>query len=512
MSAGESVSAAPGRRKRYLTWAVLSLLLLVMGFFAVVSTFLATESGSRVITQWGLARAAELEGIEVSVQDIRGNLLQGLRLREIDFTTPAVSVRAESILADWDPFSLLSGNFRLALLQLEEIDVQLVESGGTEPANGESPLASFGFSPLPVGISIEELSVSGLRITSGQQQIDIGAIASQISLQGTGLELTGLGVDSELIVLSGSAAVELAPGLPLSADLQWSYPQALPQQLGSASGALELAGSVERLQLSHALQTPFAIDSTGVIEPFAAQGPALDLQHRSNRIALPEQLRSLTLERLQLTTRGTTSAMDLILATNAQLPDAPPLALNIDGSLAGESLTLSGEVESPGGRLLSNVVLDYTNGIDVTGSFNLNESDPLALVAAFTGGAALTEFPLANLQVAGEFDLAAVNETLGLQISLGNASAELDGYQVSATGSISLDDTAWQLDNLSLTSSANQLLVNGRFDDSINLDWQINAPAWSSSCRVCRRELPGPVLCAALPRHRSSMPIFLLMV
>ena len=463
--------------KRYLAWTIISLLLLVMAVLTVVSTFLATESGSRIITQWGLARAAEMEGIEVNVQEITGNLLQGLRLREVDFSTAAVDVRAQTVLADWDPLSLLAGNFQLARLQLEEISVQLKDSGGEAEVGAQSPLANFAFAALPVGISIAEFSVSDLRINSGPQQIDIGSIGSRISLQETELELAGLNLDSDLLVLSGDIVLELAAGLPVDASLRWSYPQPLPMQLQEASGLLELAGSVENLRLSHELVSPASLRSTGLLEIFSEQGLRLDLQHQSDHIVLPEQLLSVVVEQFQLHTRGTLSALEITLATDVQMPDAPPLALNAEGVLTDEKLTLASEIDSPGGTLSSNVILDYSAGVEVSGSFDLNESAPMAVLSTFSPGSAPADFPLADVQVAGDFNFLAIGEQIGLQVSLDDASARLDGYEVTATGSISLDEAVWQFTNLSLVSSANQLLVNGRLDENIDLDWAIEAPA-----------------------------------
>lgn len=457
--------------RRYLVWAGISLLLTMMAVVTVVSTLLATESGSRMVTQWGLTRLAAMEDIEVSVQDIRGNLLQGLRLGEVNLVLPAVTVQAGSLLADWDPFSLLTGNFQLSRLHLDAITVQLADTGDAASQSSDSPLQDLQFAALPVDIAIADFAISDLRINSGQQQIEIAELNTAIALRDIVLDISGLSMDSNLIGLSGDLELELSPGLPIDANLRWTYPRPMPMELGRAAGALLVTGSVDHLQVKHQLDSPFVLLSNGVIEPFTAQGPRVELRHQAERLLLPGQLQSIMLDNLELTMRGVPSALELSLLTGARWQDVPQLEIAMDGRLAGQALTLSAELGSPGGALQTTARVDFAAALDIAGDFTLAESDPMALIPG------QEQFPLQDLSANGTFQFRQASDELELRVALDQASALLDGYAIAATGSVERNNSSWLFDNLMLTSNTNLLRVNGRVDEAIDLVWELEAPA-----------------------------------
>ena len=462
---------------RYLIWAGISLLLLFMAVLALISTFLATEGGSRLIAQWGLEQFAEVEGVDISVGEIRGNLLQGLQFSEIDLNTPEVSVQAQSITADWDAFSLLTTDFQLERLYLESVSVTVKDSASDNAAQIEpasSPVSNLEFASLPIGIVIGQFRLDDLRMLTGpaegQQLTDIGRIESAITLRGTRVALTDLLIDSEIAGLTGNVSVDLSAGLPLEASVHWEYAQALPANLGSASGDLTLGGSLERLQINHRLLSPFTITSDGSVEPFNSSGPAIDLQHRAQRIVLPEQVRAAELLQVTLGTRGTVSELRFLLDARVEDDEYAPFTLAAEGQIIDQLVSLTGELTTANGMLRSSLELDISTGIAARGDFSLNEDDPLALLGV------RSNIPLTQLASTGQFQFTSSEEELALALDLGPTTATLDGYEVTATGGISLRDAAWAINDFVLSSAANRLRVSGNYDETVELDWELQAP------------------------------------
>ncbi len=461
---------------RYLIWTAISLVLLLMAALATVSTFLATEGGSRVVAEWGLQRLAEVDGVEVSAQNIRGNLLQGLQLSGVSIQTPQAAVQAQSILASWNSFSLLSGSFQLASLQLQGIEVtvrQTGESSTNSPAT--SPVAELAFTPLPINIEIADLSVSDLRIVieadqgEESQSVAIAELAAGVSLFGTAVALDELAIVSDLVKLNGDVAVELLPGVPVTADLRWELPQSLPQGLGNAVGELSLAATVEQLQVDHQLTSPFAIRSTGSIQPFAASGIAIELEHRAEQIELPEQASGMQLLETTLVSSGSIPDLQFQLTTRVvEGEQYPALAISASAQLTGQTLGLDSAIRTDSGVLDSTATIDFSQEITVQGDFTLQEDNPLLLFGL------ASEFPVSALNSRGEFAFDADDSSLLLDLA--ETTMLLDSYEVTAAGRLALNDGAWEIDDFLVSSAANQFQVSGRYDESIALDFVLDAP------------------------------------
>lgn len=462
---------------RFLIWAGISLVLLFMAVLALISTFLATEGGSRLIAQWGLEQFAEVEGVDISVGEIRGNLLQGLQFSEIDLNTPQVSVQAQSLTADWNAFSLFTADFQLERFYLESITVTVEDSASDDDAQTgplSSPVSNLEFASLPIGIEIGQFRLVGLTLISGpaegQQSTDIGRIEAGITLRGTRVVLSDLTVDSEIAALTGRVSAELTAGLPLEASVHWEFAEALPANLGNASGDLTLGGSLEQLQINHRLLSPFSIASDGSVEPFNSSGPTIDLQHSAQRIVLPEQVRAAELRQVAIGTRGTISELQFSLDARVEDAEYPPFTLAAEGQVINQLVSLTGEITTLNGMLQSSLELDISAGIAARGEFSLSEDDPLVLLGMNS------DIPLTHLTSAGQFQFSSSDEELALDLELGPTTATLDGYEVTAAGGISLRNSAWAIDDFVLRSAANQLRVSGSYDETVALDWELQAP------------------------------------
>lgn len=460
---------------RYLIWVWLSLLLLLMAALAAVSTFVATESGSRILTEWGLEQVSQSDGIVVSVDGIRGNLLQGLRLQGLAISTPDVDIRAQSLVADWNSFSLLGGDFQLARLEVDGIEVVVKQSTESTKSDASSPLANVSFSPLPIAFEVADFVVVNFTLLVEQRSsaepvtLTVNRLQTGLSFRDIRIALDELHLESDIAVLDGDLTLDLGPALPITAQLRWTYLDALPLELENASGELSVGGSIEQLEITHRLASPYVVQSTGRISPLAAAGVEVDLQHNADRLVLPQEALQAELQQVRLTTSGAFPDVEFTLNTTvAQADRYPALGVSASGQLNGMMVNLNSDISAPTGALSIELLLDFSQGFSIGGHYTLQEDDPLALLGLSS------EFPVANLNSVGDFQFNADGQSL--QLELGETSAFVDDFEVVVAGGLMLQDGAWQIDGFTARSSANQMLVSGSYDEQIVLDWQLQAP------------------------------------
>lgn len=465
------MSLLKNRPLRYLSWFLISLLLLVLLLLTIVSTFLATETGSQWLTRQGIERLSEMEGMSATVGEISGNLLQGLQLREVGFRAAAVDVDARLITAAWNPFSLFSGTFQLSGLELQGLRIVQLPS---EPVTGQIPLnpvADFQFSPLPVNINIASVVLDSVIIESGQQRFEIGSLQTGVSLAANRLQLTDLQLAAESGEIAGSVELQLQPDLPLAANLSWRYLETLPLDLAMASGQLQLQGSLTELELDHRLQGPFVIQTLGNVRPFTEQGPRLELQHETANLQLEIAGQALQLQPLSLATRGTMQSMNVQLDGRLLQPYGP-FDITADTVLRGNELDIENlTLVSEGGQAELAGQLNWSDELMAAGEFTIEEQRPLDLLTM--------EVPVSveNLKAAGDFQLQMTDTGPDIDVNLDSSSLVMNDYPLTASGGLALAGDIVSIRELSVSSSANSLALNGSLGDGqASLTFNLEAP------------------------------------
>ncbi len=463
------MNAVLTRVKRYSIWTGISLLLLVMLLLAAVSTFLATETGSRYVVQQAIRQLSSLPELQLSVGTIRGNLLLGLQLDDLDFSSPAAQVQIGSLRAGWDPFSLFGGTLQLAELELQNIDVVVPQGTDNSDPGLTNPLADFGFAPLPIGLELGRLALTDLSI---DQVITIDSLVTQVRLAGADLQLTDLAMAADVISLQGQVDLELTNGLPITAQLDWRYPQSLPLGWANAAGRLQLSGRVDNLDVINSTSSPFRLRSEGSVALFSEQGLTLDLAHRAEQVEFAAGNDTWRLSDADLSTRGTLSALSLGLDSGVSSSLLPDFALTAEGQLTGSALSVNqAQAETAGGELVAALVMDWSQGFELSADYELREADPLALLER--------ELPvsLADLVSTGRFSLVDNEQGQTIELQLESATAVLDEYPLTASGNLLVQDGDVTIDNLLLESEANQLTLSGGYSaEQADIRWQLQAP------------------------------------
>ncbi len=474
-------SVKHSKLRRYTTYTLITLVLVFLLLATTISTFLATESGSRYVANYALATVDAMEDISVSAGDIRGNLLQGLQLQQVEFAMPGVSASIATIAASWNPSSLFAGRFLMSALSIDGLRLALEETEPAEPATpGSDPLAGFGFTPLPVTISIGEFAVTNSEIVSAGSSTSLQAIRAGIELAGQELTLSDLDVQVNPVAVNGEINLQLSDGIPLQVALNWQYTDALPMELGTASGQLQLDGDLRALTVEHSLQSPFLIETSGeVINPLVADALTLDFIHRSDVMTLPLTPQVITLRDTQLVTSGSISDLALNLGSTVSTPDYPQVQLSFAGDVAGSELRVSTlQVSTATGELSTNGVVSWADALAINGNFSLQEND----VTAYLSQPLLAN--VGQITAAGGYEVslaaaATSNDegSVSASFTLASATAEIDDYELSATGAVAWIENRLQIESLLVESNNNRITVQGEYQDEIDLQWQIDAPA-----------------------------------
>ena len=465
------------RLTRYLLWFASALLLMVCLLVGGLLLVLNTEGGTR----WGLTRAQPLLaglGVDLSWREIEGAVLKRLRISDLHVELAgaeggSTAVEVARLEFDWQPWRLLSERRVLVdRLFLNGLTVALVSAEQEPPPPEESePMTPEDLrqllSTLPVAVDLRALELRDFTLeTDGATSFGFDLLAAAFALDTDGLALENLQWRMDETQVDAGLSLETA-SLALAGNVDWST--RVTEQ--DYSGNLTLGGSLERIELEHAVATPLVLNSSGWVVPglFAGAPLALDLRHAFNMIDLaPFGQEGGALRDGDLVTAGTLEGLAITGGLNAEMPGYAP----IDLDLALEYSTDNLRIDS---------VAVQSSQLDFAANGNL-ELAPLALnldwnLADFSPGDSLPPLRLENTRGEGHVRLDFGDDGLDADVALQRLSGELDGYPLSIDGTARLEDG--QLVDLALNAdtSNNRLTLSGAAQPLLDLRWDLQAPA-----------------------------------
>ena len=463
------------RLRRYTIYTLITLVLLVLLMAAAVSTFLATETGSRFVAQTAITQVNNLDDISLDVGTIRGNLLQGLQLDQIEFAMPGVNASVVNVAASWNPYSLFAGSFLISELSISglHLDIPVSEDEPETDTASTDPLADFTFTPLPVAIVVDQFTMNNAVFNAGGSVTELQSLRSRISLEAQDLDLTELEVDYTPVTVNGEISARLVDRIPLQLALQWQYNEALPMELGTATGQLQISGDLRSLEISHALTSPFTIQSDGQLRnPLQVDLLDIAFVHRAANLTLPLEPEPLQIRDLELATTGTLDALALNLSGDVSSESYPSANILLAADVVGSTAQVENlRVRTATGEVSASASVDWQNVLTVDGDFSVRETD----VASYLQQDLPAEFGL--ITAGGEFQFSQDDDGPDVSLTLASASAQIDEYEVNASGALSWLNNRLQIESLLVETDSNQLTVQGHYEEQIDLQWQIDAPA-----------------------------------
>ena len=462
----------------FLKWFTISLgLALFLASIALFALFrfLATESG----TEWSLAKATEASDIQITWSEIGGNLIDGLTFVDLEVSMPGLIVRADSVVSGWDIYGIATGELFISEFEVNRLQVAVSEN---PEATGQSTEPVWPSVELPVAVSIYSSRISGLEYQDQNNNLAIDSIEFAGRLKGRDLRIDQLAVQQGSNGVDLTADLELNLPYPLSATASWRMNIVEQPEL---MGRVDLNGDISNLDFQHSLILPLEISTSGSLDTgFDANIVGLDPANFQFEIQNTWQLVSALVPTTdliitsagELNLQGGVSSYqlygDLELALPAN-PNIPQVSVTLDTAVTDMDMAINElAVVTDLGRAQINGDFSYGEGMPWDLDLQLFDLDPSVFAAELPGNINL------QLESSGSFLSTANSDEASLQgvINLVDLQGDIRGYQVSAAGAISAANNNYRGENLVFRVGGNELLLSVAVDQTINANWQINAP------------------------------------
>ncbi len=462
--------------------AVKALLALMLLAVVLVGTGLTTQVFTKSIAARLVVELNSRTGIELSYQDIAGVPISDLHITGLTMQIGSAQVTIEDVQLVWNPFELFSGLVDISSLTLN--NASLVIANSTTAANDELSLNTI--QPLGIEIRLAELIVDKFTIETGDQGVTLDALQASLEVDEQAIAVSRIFMRLNDNEVTGSIGLEIGSDPQLHTDLAWYSPYVLsviPEsvlqlapQLSSEipSGQLQLRGWTDQLQVNHTLNAPIAAVSNGVVSsPLNLDELEFTFEHSIDPLQLALLDGTLTtLNNLLIASGG--GLDNQLFQTSASIADARLNAVNFSATAAlGRSAVSIDpiQLQTATGTVNANVNIDFANAIQISGSYALDDTDPLSLLNT------TSPFELANLYSSGDFDASLVAQAWNGNLQITQLIGELSGYPLEGTASLNLLDGVLAIEQLQLATNENSLSIAGNPTDAAGVSWSLQAPA-----------------------------------
>lgn len=449
---------------------VISVLAIAFAAGLIINRLLATPSGSG----WLVNQALNYSDMQISWDEMTGNLIDGLELSGLVITASGFDLRAERLLAAWDFYGIFSGELVVDTLQVDNLDIQLLETeSSTELSSEPSEWPSI---ELPIALDIRQSAIQGFSFRQGeiQQQLDSISFSGSLSGQKFAVQQLSLSQGQNNLQLSGELETDLPYQTDLLVNWQWQYEEI------ALAGAARLTGDLSQLQIEHSLQSPLLLQSSGSLQTH--YDPAV-IGLDPNQFEF-DVLNSWSLQQAELPWLGfdLTSAGELQLEgqieqvqIQASFDFLPPVIRNIElpsqsialqASLVDSELSFSRlDIDSGLGRL--SAIGDLILQSQPSWNFQVEAEviNPELILSEWEGQID------AYLSHQGSWTESGLNGLVGIQSFQGN----IRGFPVSASGQLSIEEGSYAVRDLTFRQGQNQLSLTAQYADRLSAQWAVDA-------------------------------------
>ncbi len=486
-----------GRKKlgRLVTISLALLLLSSLLLFALMSFFVATNAGSRIVlTQ--LQRWEPRLQLEVSAGDIFG----GLQLDRLYWQGEDWQLELESVSASWNSYCLLEWRFCVEELSAQQLQISYLSEENPQPRQEPIDLPAL---ELPLAISVDALELKRLQITENTAQpfiVDAIKINGTV-MQGEYLQLQGAEASIDTVTASLSGNIRFTNNYPLAMQLTLAVNPSQAEPLPEISAAL--SGDLQSLQWHIARWGDYPVASSGALAVIEVDMPVQAQLFLASPYRYPydQQLVDFSTAKVDLQGYLLGAAQGVDINLEADLRAAYWQGVNqLKGQgradfsrLSVTDLSLQLPVAAPvngagtvnkknAGRLLASGELDYSEQLQMAWNIRLENIQP-ELFAELSPGTIDAE-----IAVAASFDQAVGDYRLQLKRMQG----EIAGHALTGEGVLKAevkggDNLAVEellenieVENLVLRQGDAYILAEGFMGSSDGISWEIHSPALSS--------------------------------
>lgn len=486
MTETSPAASSPISVGRKIALAVAAVLLLLLLTLSALSFMLSTQAGSR----WALTHALKSlnsgGSLKIEVDNVEGTIFRGLSFGRARFVDASAIVDIQNLRTSWNPYSLLTGQLLLSDLWVSSLRIELTENQSVE---SEPELGLGGIeNPLPISVILPRLRLERIEVVHQQQEHIARSLSLGAVLDDAGLHITALELTTEEVEIAGELVIGFSESLELSALLNWHYDLVSDSRVEKLAGRLELVGNLSALDITHQLESPQRILSSGNIVTGLAGGVfGFELSHSADTVALPiEGLSNYTLSDVALGTTGNLDEISLSLQSSLQYEQFPMVRLTMEATYSGSVLDVRAYNMVEADNTLSGAaIIDWSEIPRIDGSYILG----LPSIESFI------ELPaslgLAGLAGSGSYDVALPKEGAEGRLIIESLSGQLVDFPLQGQGSLFFKQGNFEIDGLQLLTQNNQLRLDGSYSDTLDLSWSLVAESLDEFLAGSRGVLEG---------------------
>lgn len=239
---------------RLVTMAVLGTLIavavLTLLLASLVVWLVQSETGSRWLLEQGLGIAP----VNIQASGISGTLAEGLAVEHLSIVLPTVEIRADAVVASWNPARLLAGEVDIERARIATLEIDILPRDSDTDRSVEDVRDDRLFwLQIPVDINIKSGQLGKLRIEKAEFE--------NLSLAGSygkgRLQIDSL--DGETAGLSLQANGQLIGPDPGQIELASNW--AMSEQNLSGSG--DFSGNINELRFTQLIKIPETVHFDG---------------------------------------------------------------------------------------------------------------------------------------------------------------------------------------------------------------------------------------------------------
>ena len=472
LAANSSPDASRKSAPKKVLVLVLSLLfILVLAVGAAMSIMISTNAGSR----WIIDRALQVvnEGAtQINYESIEGNLLWGVNARALQIETEAMTVNIGRLRSSWQPLTLLYGQLTFTTVRVETVQIDWHDSTSSNTGS-TATLPSF-----PLKISASDIRVSEAKLTMDDQVYALDSAQLSANLEQNQLTLESFNFANSLGNIAGEANIALTSSPTFSGEVDWRYAAAILDRFDGANGHLDFEGTPQAIAITHELQQPFTINSVGSVT--FGDSPSIDISHNYQSVNTNiEQWMGMDIDLSQMDMRTESDFTSLQLVGEARADITPP-----DSALSPQTVnvTWNARLDQNGASLTQLNLSTATGQFLATGDFQWSSNPELTLTVELTENmpknySAMIPDALEIEQVhaLGRIAWRRSGESWTGSVALDNASAQLNGYPLIATGNFILTPDSIGVESAQISTADNLLALNGSWSDAIDMTWRLDA-------------------------------------
>ncbi len=462
---------------RSMKRVLLTILLLTLSLSTALGWLLNSESGLR----WIYRQAESTLAGALQVQQVSGNLSDGVTLQGLDFKDSNAQVTADQVFLQWDPWALLSARVDITRVAIQKLDIELQQ----EPDDGKSanttdvPPLELPSLDLPLALELRELKVDHVTLTQGDALYKLEELQLQAAADNGRISFTDLDVRVVDVVIDADQRYDFDVHLSADLDTAIDYEHELhidwKTQLPSGAmidNSTRIKGNLNSTQLSlqsqGLLQINLSLELHDLLDRLNWQA---SLEVASFDTSLLQAELPLVSGSLELSATGDLSSAQISGLLDADSSDLGKFKLSFDLRSLDQPQLADGlqfdsiELAIFDGKMAAQGQLYWSPMLSWNSTVTASDINPASLLPDWPGKLAT------RLQTEGHIE----DGKLTASARIAELSGTLRDYPVTLSSELFWRDDTLDVESANLSSGDTQISANGTVGKTLDLDWSLDS-------------------------------------